>query len=93
MNECVSLREEFSDWEIPPIVTLPARGAGFVRLLHGNLCYLLRHTEEGTPILMGMLTTKFLKVRDHYRATYIPSEEISSQTRHELEGLLSQYRR
>ena len=85
--------EVFRDREIPPIVTLPARGSGFVRLLHGNICYLLRHTVEGTPVLMGMLTTKFLKVSDYYRAKYISSEDLSSQTRHEIEGLLSPYRK
>ena len=86
-----SLWEVFSDWEEPEIVTRPARGKGFVQLLFEGDKYLVRHTETGSPVLMGRIATKFKEEKDHYHAAYIPSRHLPLETCKAIEFLLAPY--
>lgn len=80
----------FCDWERPPLFhTLARHGQGFLRVRWGRHSYLVRHTEEGMPELVGRMVEKFRKVGDKYAAAYLPAEYFSARERAALEVLLA----
>ena len=88
-----SFWEVFSDGERPLIETLPGRGQGVIQLRYHDQgpCYLIRHAADGSPQLMGKVTTKCRKVKGKYYISYIPSQYLPTETRQEIESLLAPY--
>ena len=84
-----SLEFNLGFYEPEKVTCLTKRGRGLLIWSYKKEKYLLRHSEEGEPELVGRAVGRIFRKRDHYLVYLIPYNQLNPNERVLIESQLA----